>query len=87
MGRAWRNIFVFAVRLVHGFMQHMSEPEHLRHAVVDSASPLVTRLKVGADAFVGLVLRQSGSIVTSLDMAHAYVASSAFENIPVVIRI
>ena len=41
------------------------EPGHLRHVVADSASPVATRLKVGADAFVGLAPRQPGSIVTS----------------------
>ena len=50
------------------------EPEHLRHVVVDSASPVVTRLSVGADACVGLALRQPGSVVTSLEIARAYAA-------------
>ena len=50
------------------------EPEHLRRAIVDSASPVITRLKVGADAFAGLALRQRGSIVASLETARAYAA-------------
>ena len=50
------------------------EPEHfLRRVVVHSASPVITRLTVGADAFVVLALRQPGSIA-SLGTAHALVA-------------
>jgi hypothetical protein len=59
---------------VYAQQQDKYEPEHVRHVVVGSASPVVTRLKVGADAFVGLALRQPGSIVTSLETAQAYAA-------------
>lgn len=54
---------------IYARQQQNYEPELLHRAVVDSAAPVITRLKVGADAFAGLALRQPGSIVVSLETA------------------
>ena len=57
------------------------EPERLRWASVVTP-PLITRLQVGVDPFVGRALRQQGSIVMSLGTTGAYVvAAAAYANL------
>ena len=58
---------------IYATKQDNYQPQRLRRAIVDaSVAPMITRLKVGADAFAGLALRQPGSMVTSLETAGAY---------------
>ena len=44
------------------------ETEHARHVVLDSASPVVTRLQVGADAYVGV--GAGGTTVSSVALTN-----------------